>query len=155
VAKSVVAESQAAGQPGQLSGSETSAAALHQLRRSSYVEAVVRTICRLSEGLAYAHDRGVIHRDLKPANVLLSDDGQPLILDFHIASQATIPSSAAAVAGGTIPYMAPESLQALVSGSSGGDARSDIYAIGVILYELLTRRLPFPVRRGPVEAMVR
>jgi serine/threonine protein kinase/Flp pilus assembly protein TadD len=132
---------------------EAASAALTGLGRMTYLEAVVRTMARVTEGLAFAHDHGVVHRDLKPANVLISDDGQPLILDFHIAAQMATSSAAAATAGGTIPYMAPEALQSMASGASSGDARSDIYSIGVILYELLTGRRPFAVKNGPVELM--
>ena len=98
---------------------------------------------RLADGLAHAHDRGILHRDLKPANVLLTDDGQPMILDFNLADDRARPEGAAV--GGTLPYMAPEAL-ALFLGKPGTiDARGDLYALGVILFELLTGRHPFEV----------
>ena len=101
---------------------------------------------QLTEGLAAAHERGVVHRDLKPANLRLTPSGQLKILDFGLAALAASSSDAAttmtaADAGtvsGTLPYMAPEQLQ-------GGrpDARTDIYAAGVVLYEMLSGRRPF------------
>ena len=101
---------------------------------------------QLAEGLAAAHERGVVHRDLKPANLRLTPSGQLKILDFGLAALAASSSDAAttmtaADAGtvsGTLPYMAPEQLQ-------GGrpDARTDIYAAGVVLYEMLSGRRPF------------
>src|SRR5262249_18374461 len=112
---------------------------------------------RLADGLAHAHERGIVHRDLKPANVLLTDEGQPMLLDFNLAADANDPAfTAAALVGGTLPYMAPEQLRALRDGPGGrpADARADLYALGLILHELLTGRHPFPVHRGAVERVV-
>jgi serine/threonine protein kinase/predicted Zn-dependent protease len=108
---------------------------------------------QLAEGLAHAHRRGVIHCDLKPANVLLGDDGQPLILDFNVARSAQRHSPVAGLVGGTLPYMSPEQMQAFERGGDM-DARSDVYALGVILFELLTGKLPFPVHAGRVEQVI-
>jgi tetratricopeptide (TPR) repeat protein len=111
-----------------------------------YVAAVLALGARLADGLAYAHERGVLHQDLKPANVLLGDDGQPLLLDFNLAHDSTLRASVqAAYVGGTLPYMAPEHLQAFRAGQPPAEPRSDLYALGLVLYELLTGRLPFPV----------
>src|SRR5207302_354112 len=63
-----------------------------------YVGAVLRLAARLADGLAHAHERGVLHRDIKPANVLLADDGQPMLLDFNLAAEAATPAGAAVVA---------------------------------------------------------
>jgi eukaryotic-like serine/threonine-protein kinase len=108
-----------------------------------------RIIKDVAAGLAQAHERGIIHRDLKPANILISDDGQPLLLDFNLAADQ---SGHIARLGGTLPYMAPEHL-ALFQGNGPGmtDARSDIYALGVVLYECFTARQPFPIRRDTLE----
>src|SRR5439155_10720397 len=99
-----------------------------------------------------AHERGVIHRDLKPANVLLTDDGQPMLLDFNLAAAGggqTKGRAAAARVGGTLPYMAPEQLPAFRGGPAAAvDGRSDLYALGLILYELLTGRPAYTVRAG-------
>jgi serine/threonine protein kinase/predicted Zn-dependent protease len=128
---------------------------LETLRRLGYVQAVLWIGTRLAEGLAHAHERGIIHRDLKPANVLLTDEGQPMLLDFNLAADTRHGGSAAAAqVGGTLPYMAPEALQALRTGPQLADSRGDIYALGVILGELLTGRHPFLIRRGAVDAVL-
>ena len=99
-------------------------------------------IVRMAEALEYAHSRGVIHRDIKPSNILLDADGQPVLADFGIArlvqGEGDGNLTAAGMVMGTPAYMAPEQL-------SGGqpDARSDIYALGVVLYQLLSGRAPF------------
>jgi len=115
----------------------------------TYADAVMWIGSRLAEGLHHAHQRGILHRDLKPANVLLADDGQPMLLDFNLSEDVRPGADAAAeFIGGTLPYMAPESLLAYQRGERAGDARSDVYSLGVILYELLTGRLPLSAYRG-------
>lgn len=121
-------------------------------RHATYADAVIWIIARLASGLAHAHERGILHRDLKPANVLFSDDGRPMILDFNLAEKARSLGVSAAM-GGTLPYMSPEQLRALVTGAAV-DERSDVYSLGVMLYELLTDRLPFaPPVDGSAEAI--
>jgi eukaryotic-like serine/threonine-protein kinase len=101
---------------------------------------------KLAAAVQHAHDRGVIHRDLKPANVLVADGGQPKVLDFGIA-RATgadvhriTQLTAHGQLMGTLAYMSPEQLR----GRSGDvDSRSDVYALGVLLYRMLAERLPF------------
>jgi serine/threonine protein kinase len=103
-------------------------------------EAVAWLGSRLAEALAYAHKRGVLHRDVKPANVLINCYGRPMLVDFNIARgpKATSPE----VFGGTLAYMAPEHLEAFldhnITAWDAVDARSDIYSLGTVLYELLT-----------------
>lgn len=93
----------------------------------------------LSAALAHAHAHGVLHRDLKPENVLVSADGTCKIADFgiaHIEGQKTVALAGEAV--GTLGYMAPERLS-----GHAGDARSDLFSLGVVLYEAITGRRPF------------
>jgi serine/threonine protein kinase/tetratricopeptide (TPR) repeat protein len=145
------------GAPAAVPASPGSTASLETLRRLSYVPAVLWIGVRLADGLAHAHERGIIHRDLKPANVLLTDDGQPMLLDFNLAADTKRGAgAAAALVGGTLPYMAPEALEALraARGEASADARGDLYALGVILYELLGGRHPFPIHRGPLEEVL-
>jgi serine/threonine protein kinase/tetratricopeptide (TPR) repeat protein len=126
-----------------------------RLEGMSYVEAVLWMGQCLADGLAHAHERTILHGDIKPANVLVSDDGQPMLLDFNLSQDTRLRGSApAAAVGGTLPYMAPEHLEAFRQGTHRPDPRSDLYALGLILYELLTGRYPFPLRTGPVSAVL-
>ncbi|SPF37276.1 Serine/threonine protein kinase with TPR repeats [Candidatus Sulfotelmatobacter kueseliae] len=107
---------------------------------------VLRLGVQLAEGLAAAHEHGVVHRDLKPGNLRVTSDGRLKILDFGLAklwrpvtaSAATESLSEPQAMAGTLPYMAPEQLL-------GGeiDARTDIHAAGLVLYEMATGRYPF------------
>jgi eukaryotic-like serine/threonine-protein kinase len=118
------------------------------LEGMSYVDSILWMAVRLTDGLAHAHERGIIHRDLKPANVLITDDGMPMLLDFNLAHDTKLRDSATAASmGGTLPYMAPEHLQAFQGNAQHVDARSDVYALGVILFELLTGASPFAAYR--------
>ncbi len=102
---------------------------------------------RLAEALAHAHDRGILHRDIKPSNVLVTGDGLPMLLDFNLAGepwaerQGLEPENL----GGTLAYMAPEHLEAVARGEDEAvDRRSDVFSLGVLLYEALTGARPFP-----------
>jgi serine/threonine protein kinase/Tfp pilus assembly protein PilF len=121
------------------------ASALRQLEAMSYVEAVLWLAERIADGLAHAHEQGILHHDLKPANILLTEDGQPMLLDFNLSEDTKRRAdSETALVGGTLPYMAPEHLDLFRARGLQLDARSDLFALGVILYELLSGRLPFP-----------
>ena len=108
---------------------------------------------QLAEGLQHAHAKGILHRDLKPANVLLTEDGQPMILDFNLAAEAEDSLATDEIAGGTLPYMSPEQIASIDSFRSVNVA-SDVYSLGVILFELLTGRLPFSRNEGNRKAMI-
>lgn len=116
----------------------------------SYVEAVLWLAEQLADGLAHAHARGILHRDLKPANVLLTDEGRPMLLDFNLAEDTKLRGGVeAAKIGGTLLYMSPEQMEAFRTARGDLDRRCDVYSLGVILFELLTGRFPFPSQSGP------
>src|SRR5262249_46287240 len=118
------------GAPGEQAGlppSNCSTANLEILQGLSYVEAILWIGSRLADGLAHAHERGIVHRDLKPANVLLSDEGQPMLLDFNLAQDTKPGSATLALVGGTLPFMAPEQLVAYRDETINPDPRSDLY----------------------------
>jgi serine/threonine protein kinase/tetratricopeptide (TPR) repeat protein len=123
-------------------------AVFERLKRLNYVNAILWIGTRLAEGLEHAHERGIVHRDLKPANVLITDEGQPMLLDFSLSDNTHFGGPAVARLGGTLPYMAPEHLAALSGGPAPAvDPRCDIYSLGVILFQLLTGRHPFETPR--------
>lgn len=114
----------------------------------SYVRAVVWMIARLAEGLDHAHKRGVLHRDVKPSNVLVTTEGDPMLLDFNISLpliDGRLPEGADV--SGTVTYMSPEQLKALVTRdpelARQVDQRSDTYSLGMVLYEMLAGAKPF------------
>jgi serine/threonine protein kinase/Flp pilus assembly protein TadD len=127
---------------------------LDLLARLSHVEAALWIAARLADGLAHAHERGILHRDLKPANVLISDEGQPMLLDFNLALDTTERGAERLRIGGTLPYMAPELLDACLGGPRRVDERGDLYALGVLLFETLTGRLPFEDPPGRAEQVL-
>jgi serine/threonine protein kinase/Tfp pilus assembly protein PilF len=119
---------------------------LDWLRGHTYLQAAAWVAARLAEGLEHSHSRGVLHRDIKPSNVLLGADGQPMLLDFNLALSTQSEQIYQAL-GGTLAYMAPEHLDAVAGRNSGAkvavDQRADIYALGLVLFELVAGRSPF------------
>jgi serine/threonine protein kinase len=103
---------------------------------------------RVAQGLSYAHKHGVLHRDIKPANVLVAGDCSPLLADFNISYSSKVQGATpAAYFGGSLAYMSPEQLEAYDPRHDRRaeelDGRSDIFSLGVLLWELLTGRRPF------------
>ncbi len=104
---------------------------------------------RLAEALDHAHGQKVLHRDVKPANVLLSAEGLPRLADFNVGCCTKVEGAGpAAFFGGSLAYMSPEQLEAFNPAHDRPveslDGRSDLYSLGVMLWELLTGALPFP-----------
>jgi serine/threonine protein kinase len=112
-------------------------------------DAVLEVFRKLCDAVAHGHAEGVIHRDLKPTNILVAPDGAPKIIDFGVArsvgggpgSMTTLTEMGQLI--GTLQYMSPEQFGA---DHDAIDTRSDVYALGVILYELLTGRPPYEIR---------
>ncbi|MCH8964015.1 MAG: protein kinase [Planctomycetes bacterium] len=112
---------------------------------------VFSTVC---DAVQYAHQKGVIHRDLKPSNILVDSAGNPKVLDFGLAKVLTAPVetviSLSQQVIGTLPYMSPEQAR---GNPDDIDTRTDIYALGIILYEMLTGHYPYPVAGQMAEVL--
>lgn len=110
---------------------------------ASYCEWALDLTISLARSLSVSHEKGIVHCDIKPSNILLGEDGRPILFDFNIAFRELASNSPANV-GGTVPYMAPEQIRAFV----GEDAervspRSDLFALGATIYEMLTGVAPY------------
>lgn len=116
-----------------------------RLKMYSYVDGVVHLGAQLASALAAAHARNLCHFDIKPSNILMAPGGIPMLLDFNLASRR------GRAMGGTPLYMAPEHVRAIVAGDEAAAVgpAADVYALGVVLYELLTAQHPLaPVSRS-------
>ena len=130
------------------------------LADADWIETVCWLGARLAEALDYAHCRGVLHRDVKPANILINPYGRPFLADFNLATRPRPDAADSELFGGTLGYMAPEHLHACVTEVDADrqlvDSRSDLYALGFALFELLTGQRPFaepPLSGEPREAL--
>jgi eukaryotic-like serine/threonine-protein kinase len=112
---------------------------------------------KICDAVSHAHQRGLIHRDLKPGNILVDEAGQPKILDFGVArvteaeAQRTLQTEVGQIVG-TLAYMSPEQV---LGDSTEVDTRSDVYSLGVILYQLLSGRLPHDVSGQQIPEAIR
>ncbi|HZW08792.1 MAG TPA: protein kinase [Phycisphaerales bacterium] len=115
-------------------------------------------LARVCDAIHHAHQRGVIHRDLKPSNILVDAHGQPKILDFGVARaidaelQVTTMRTSVGQLIGTLPYMSPEQIAA---DPAEIDNRADVYALGVLTFEVLAGRLPFDLRSRSIPEAAR
>lgn len=122
-------------------------------RHNLGIDAKIKLFRKVCKAVAHAHDKGVIHRDLKPSNVLVEPSGTPKVIDFGVArmnDNSTEPVTAITEFGralGTVQYMSPEQF---AGDPSQIDSSADVYALGVILYELLTGEVPYDVRLKPI-----
>src|SRR5262249_18567409 len=126
-------------------------------RRGLDCAARLELVARVCDAVQHAHEQGVIHRDLKPSNILVDETGQPRVLDFGVAraldgelQASTAPTQTGQLVG-TPRYMSPEQ----VAADPNLDRRSDVYTLGVILFELLAGRLPYPLEHLPLAEAVR
>ena len=108
-------------------------------RREVPILKKLQIIVDTCKGLEYAHQRGIVHRDIKPGNIVVSSDGQVKIVDFGIARVGVSSMTQTGVVLGTVMYMSPVQVQ-----GHAVDARSDVFSLGIVLYELLTCQTPFP-----------
>jgi len=114
------------------------------------IETAIRIVVKLLSALEYSHERNVIHRDLKPANIMMDDFGEPLLADFGVAELTDWPSlTVGGALAGTPYYMSPEQSRA-----EQVDRRSDVYSVGVLLFEMVTNELPYMLENASSSEVV-
>jgi len=119
---------------------------VYMARKTLETQEIADIATQIAEALTVAHDKGIIHRDIKPGNIFIGEHGHVKVLDFGLARRLTPTDANAGMEGSTIPgrplgtasYMAPERILQLPL-----DARSDLFSLGVVIYEMATGRLPF------------
>ncbi len=121
--------------------------------QGSFIDWVIKAAIQLSRGLAASHAKGYVHCDLKPSNVLITTEGQPVLIDFNVAFKHNANQSPGNV-GGTLPYMAPEQIRAF-SGRGYADigAQTDVFGLGATLYQLLTGTMPFDAEMSAADGI--
>jgi len=102
------------------------------------INEVLLTVATVADALDYAHQQGIVHRDIKPANIMLTKDRVVKVMDFGIAKMASSSKTETNIVLGTPTYMSPEQIA-----GKKVDGRSDVFSLGIVLFELLTGQLPF------------
>ncbi len=133
---------------------------LDEFARHHQLDTAARSalLAQVCDAVEHAHDQGIIHRDLKPGNILVDETRQPKVLDFGVARatdadlQSTTARTEAGQLLGTLSYMSPEQI---TGDPAQIDRRSDVYALGVILFELMADRLPYDLQNVPLPEVVR
>jgi eukaryotic-like serine/threonine-protein kinase len=130
----------------------------HAAQRDLSTRDRVALFCDACQAVAYGHQKGVIHRDLKPSNILVDAAGRPKIIDFGVARSTdgdmalTTMHTDVGQLVGTVAYMAPEQFDGVADDL---DVRADVYALGVVLYELLAGSMPYEITKSPVYEVAR
>ncbi|MBI3004733.1 MAG: protein kinase [Ignavibacteriales bacterium] len=102
------------------------------------IDKAIRVSIQIADGLQRAHEAGIVHRDIKPANIILTERGDVKIVDFGVAKLSSQTRGSSTTTGGTAAYMSPEQAQGI-----NVDARSDLFSLGVVMYEMVTGKRPF------------